>query len=73
MIIEEANPFGGRKPTKYPLTEDPKTGKLGFKIGYLKTGEPVLLRSADMDRILRRFWNTRNSVSTRLIEWWITK
>lgn len=71
MIIEQFNPCGGRRIEKYPLVTDPKTGKLGYKIGYIGT-EPVILRSADMDRILTRFWGTRASVKDRLLEW-ITK
>lgn len=69
MIIEQI--YGGRELKSYPLVNDPKTGKLGYKIGY-HNGEPVILRSADMDRILLRFWGTRNNLKTRMFEW-ITK
>lgn len=66
-------PTGGKPIKKYILDTDPRTGQLGYKIGYTDDNEPVFLRSSQIDDILVRFWNTRNSLKTRILEWWITK
>ena len=57
MFITKANPKGGRPLTCFPISEDPKTGFLGYKIGYCQCGcnEPLLIRTIDLREIVDRF------------------
>jgi hypothetical protein len=57
MIITRQNPKGGPALKGYPIEEDPRTGILGYKIGYCSCGcrEPLLMRIVDVRDIVEKF------------------
>ena len=60
MFITRKHPIAGRAlgDKMFPLAEDPRTGHTGFKVGYLETGEPVLITRHDMGLIVSQFYHT---------------
>lgn len=56
MIIFRANPHGGRplKTNSFPLSED-RHGNFGLKLGYLESGEPILISIKDAESFASQF------------------
>lgn len=56
MIVTRANLNGGRPLRGYPLTEDQRTGFLGYKLGYCSgCNEPVSIRTVDIKDVVNHF------------------
>jgi hypothetical protein len=56
MIIRRANPLGGRplQDGSFPLSDD-KQGNFGLKVGYLESGEPILIAIRDAEKFATQF------------------
>jgi hypothetical protein len=59
MIITRNSPKGGRPLglNKFPLAQD-KEGNFGVRIGYLETGEPILIALRDTEEFANSFGTT---------------
>lgn len=57
MFISRQNAKGGVPLKGYPLDTDPKSGYMGYKIGYCGCGcnEPLFIRTVDLNDVVNRF------------------
>lgn len=77
MLISRANMKGGRPLRGFPFDEDPKTGLLGYKVGYCSgCNEPIMIRSVELRDVVDHFGrivDDRENKKVSLREWLVKK
>jgi hypothetical protein len=63
MFITRQHPSGARPLKAYPIDTEPRSGKLGYKIGYCMCGckEPLFIRTIELREVLEYFGEINNS------------
>ncbi len=64
MLITRQHPKGGPPLKGFPLDEDPDTGVLGYKIGYCPHGDPLLIRTVDVNAVMSKFGRSIDEYSS---------
>lgn len=68
MVITRQNPKGGPALKGFPIEEDPDTGVLGYKVGYCKHGDPLLIRTLDVRKVMEKFGKSMDDYDTALFK-----
>lgn len=72
MIITRQNPNGGPALRGFPIEEDPDSGVLGFKLGYVQCEcgkhKTLLIRTTDIRQVIQKFGFSIDEYDTALFK-----
>lgn len=70
-LVTRQNKLGGPKLKRFPISIDPDSNALGYKLGYCgKCSEPLIMRLGDTQEVVNAFGG---GTKARILEWMLRK